>query len=216
MRRGTSRPSRVRYRVWQDGGVAQASHEARGPDLVGVHRIEARETALLDTEIIVSIWRSADRLRIEHKGGPEHGAFGISDNERWWSWNPHRGGTRTSDRSPPNARWIGTGTDSFLDPARLYDTLRFGPVDHGTRLGRPVLVAEAWPRPEADHPAAIGRYADRYRVELDAATGLVLGVHAFFAELRYQTIDVIDLDLDGALDPNLFVFHEPLNVEFVA
>jgi hypothetical protein len=63
--------------------------------------------------------------------------------ERWWSWNTHHGRARSSDQSPPDSAWIGKGFDTFLDPTALCDALRFGPVTHGCRIDRPVLIVDA-------------------------------------------------------------------------
>jgi hypothetical protein len=202
-------PQCVRYRVWHDHGLGEAARRANGQELVGVRRLGPRAEDLPPSEVIISIWRSADRLRIEHKGGVNDGAVGVSVGDGWWSWSPHGGGARSGDQSPLDAAWIGQGADGFLDPASLFDALRFGPIGHGTRVGRSVLVAQAWARSEASGPTAIGANADSYRVEVDAATGWVLSVHAFIAEQPYQTIDVIDLDNDGPLNPKLFEFQEP-------
>jgi hypothetical protein len=202
-------PQFVRYRVWHDHGLAEAARGANGPEVVGVHRIGPRPEDLPNSEIIISIWRSAGRLRVEHKGGVNDGAYGVGVGERWWSWSPRGGGARSSDQLPLDAAWIGKGADGFLDPAGLHNALRFRPIGHGTRVGRPVLVAEAWARPEVSGPTVIGANADRYRVEVDAETGLVLSVHAFIAVHAYQTIDVIDLDNDCPLNLELFEFQEP-------
>jgi outer membrane lipoprotein-sorting protein len=58
-------------------------------------------------------------------------------------------------------------------------------------------------------PAVIGVHADRYRVEVDAEYGIILSVHTFFAGRAYQTIDMVELELDGPLDAELFEFDEP-------
>ena len=55
----------------------------------------------------------------------------------------------------------------------------------------------------------IGADADRYGFEVEAERGLVLSVHALFAEQPAQTTDVTDLQLDGRLNVDLFEFHEP-------
>jgi outer membrane lipoprotein-sorting protein len=54
----------------------------------------------------------------------------------------------------------------------------------------------------------IGVHADRYRLEVDAEHGIILSVHAFFADQAYQTIDVIELQFDGPVNDELFAFPE--------
>lgn len=209
-------PVRVRYRIWHDHRLGDAAREANGQELVGVRRIEPRTEDLPQSEIIVSIWRSGDRLRVEYAGGLEDGSFGVSAGERWWSWNAYHGRARSSDESPPGSAWIGKAAASFLDPVGLHDTLRFGPISHGTRVGRPVLIVDAWARSTPDAgvtpphvPRVIGVHADRYRVEVDAEHGIILSVHSLFSDQTYQTIDVIELSLDGPINDELFEFHEP-------
>jgi hypothetical protein len=57
---------------------------------------------------------------------------------------------------------------------------------------------------------------DRYRVEVDAERDLVLSVHAFFADEAYQTVDAIELQLDGPVDEGLFEFREPPDATVLA
>ncbi len=136
--------------------------------------------------------------------------------ERWWDWNTHHGRARSSDQSPPDSAWIGKEADKFLDPVGLHGALRFGPISHGTRVGRPVLIVGAWAPRTPDHedtappvPRVIGAHADRYRVEVDAECGIILSVHALVADRAFQTIDVIELQIDGTVDDETFEFHLP-------
>ncbi len=209
-------PVYVRYRIWHDHRLAVAARESHGRELAGARRLGPRAEDLTQSEIVISVWRIADRLRVEHAGGMQDGAFGVRVGERWWSWDPHQGRTRSSDRYPPDAAWVGKGADTFLDPAELHRALRFGPVSHGTRVSRPTLIAEARVGKtfgEGGHsqslPRAIGVNADRYRLEVDAQHGFVLSVHAFLSEQAYQTIDVIELQVDGPVNTELFEFREP-------
>lgn len=216
MRGADTLPVRVRYRIWNDKRLDDAARESNGQELVGVRRVGPRPKDLSQSEIIVSICRSGDRLRVDYAGGLEDGSFGVRVGERWWDWNTHHGRARSSDQSPPDRAWIGKGADTFLDPIGLHDALRFGPISRGTRVGRPVLIVDAWARSTPDAgvtpqpvPRVIGVHADRYRVEVDAEHGFVLSVHALFAGRAYQTIDVIELQLDGPVNDELFEFHVP-------
>ena len=197
----------VRYRVWCDHELAAAARDANGEELVGVRRIGPPVDAR--SEILVSIWRCApDRVRVEHEGGVQDGAIGIRVGERWWSRSP-RHGERSSDEYPPGASWLGQGAETFLDPPSVLDGMRFEPTGYGTRAGRPVLIADAWRSREAGRQpllSGLGAHADRCRVEVDAERGHVLSHQCFFRGAPYETIDVIDLQLDGPLDMNLFAF----------
>ncbi len=216
MRGADNVPVLVRYRIWQNHALATAAREANGQELAGAHRIGPRAANLPQSEIIVSIWRSGDRLRVQHAGGLEDGSYGVQVGERWWSWNTHHDRARTSDDSPPESPRIGKGAETFLDPTGLHDALRFGRVSHGTRVGRPVLSVDAWARSTPDDgvepalvPRVIGVHADRYTLEVDAEHGIILSVHAFFADQAYHTIDAIELQFDGPVHDELFEFHEP-------
>lgn len=209
-------PVGVRYRIWHDHRLADAARESNGQELVGVRRLSPSPEDLSQSEIIVSIWRSGDRLRVQYAGGLEDGSFGVGVGQRWWDWNTHHGRVRSSDQSPPDSAWIGKGANKFLDPVGLHDALRFGPISHGTRVGRPVLIVDAWARSTPDAgatpppvPRAIGVHADRYKVEVDAEHGIILSVHALFADQKYHTIDVIELQLNGPVNDELFEFHLP-------
>ncbi len=216
MRGADTLPVRVRYRIWHDHRLAEAARESNGQELLGVRRLSPRPEDLSQSEIIVSIWRSGDCLRVQYAGGLEDGSFGVGVGERWWDWNTHHGRARSSDQSPPGSAWIGKGANNFLDPVGLHHALRFGPVSHGTRVGRPVLIVDAWARSTTDAgatpqpvPRMIGVHADRYRVEVDAEHGIILSVQALFADQTYQTIDVIELKLDGPVNDELFDFNVP-------
>lgn len=216
MRRADTLPAHVRYRIWHDHRLEDAGRASNGQELVGVRRVRPKPEDLSQSEIIVSIWRSGDRLRVQYAGGLEDGSFGVGVGERWWDWNTHHGRARSSDQGPPDSLWIGKGADKFLDPVGLHDALRFGSISHGTRVGRPVLIVDAWARSTPDAgvipqpvPRVIGVRADRYRVEVDVEHGIILSVHARFADRTYQTIDVIELQLDGPVNDELFEFHVP-------
>jgi hypothetical protein len=212
--RGAERPPvYVRYRVWHDHARADVARRASDDELGEVHRIGIPAAELPPSEIELSIWRLGDRLRVEHAGGVHDGAFGIALGDRWWSWSPRDGGTRRSDQYPADAAWIGRGADRFLDPPGLAEVLRLEPRGPGTRAGRRVLIADAWAGSNGSARRSglntLGPHADRYRVEVDAERGLVLSVHAFFAAEAYQTIDAIDLQIDGPVDERLFEFRKP-------
>jgi hypothetical protein len=185
-----------------------------GPEIPeGVRRIGVPAAELPASVLELSIWRLGDRLRVQHNGGMRDGEFGIAVGDRWWSWSPRDGRTRRSDQYPPDAAWIGRGADRFLDPPELAEVLRLNARGSGTRAGRPVLIADARAGSNGSTGRsglqALGSHADRYRVEVDAQRGLILSVHAIFANEAFQTIDAIDLQVDGTVDEQLFEFEGP-------
>lgn len=203
---------RVRYRIWQDHQRAAAVRERSSEREPHVHRLPGGADETSETEIILSIWRSGpDRLRVEFAGGARDGAVEVRVGERWWSAGPGRG-VLSSDQCLPGSAWLGRGADSFLDPADLVGPLRFMTRGHGVRVGRPVIIADAWPHRSAEGevlPPVLGAHADRYRVEVDADRGLILSVHAYLGDKPFQTIDTIELELDEAISPELFELHAP-------
>ena len=56
---------------------------------------------------------------------------------------------------------------------------------------------------DADDLAAV------YALQIDAEHGIILSVHALFADRSYQMIDVIELQLDGPVTDELFRVPPP-------
>jgi hypothetical protein len=209
---------RARYRVWRHRERAHAAFLARS------ERVGAKTFAFgggaappgPESVEFVDIWRvRPDRARVEHSGGDRDGAFGVRVGERWWHFDPRSGASSNVEDVSVGS---GTGTELavFLDPPRLLGALRFAALWRGTRAGRAVLVADAWPRPEGGqgrppgfelHEMGIG--GDRYRLELDAERGLVLSAQAFAGGEPFQVVEALEFEVDQEVDDDLFVFHAP-------
>jgi hypothetical protein len=115
---------------------------------------------------------------------------------------------------------VGSGVDSEFDvllaPWRLLGALRFAPVGRAVRAKRPVIVADAWPRPDGERgrPSLfalreLGHGADRFRLEFDADRGIVLAGQAFATGELFRTIEAVEVEIDGDFDWDLFVFRPP-------
>jgi len=210
---------RARYRVWRHRERAHAAFLAqakrRGSTTFGVH---GGGGAPLDPESVelVDIWRVCpDRARVAYSGGDRDGSVGVSVGERWWHFDQRVGAT--SNVEDPS---IGSGTGAefaaFLEPPRLLGALRFAPLGRGTRAGREVIVADAWPRlePPRGRPPSFGLHelgagGDRYRLEVDAERGLVLAAHAFADGEPFQVVEAVEFEVDRDIDADMFVFRPP-------
>lgn len=212
---------RARFRVWSHRERAHAAFlaqaQARGATMIGFH--SGGPPPSPESVEIVEIWRlQPDRARVERSRGDRDGSFGVRVGERWWQFDP-RTGALSNVEDPSVGSGIGDEFAVFLDPPSLLGSLRFAPVARGTRAGRAMIVADAWPRPVSHgrpprfELRELGAGADRYRLELDAERGLVLAAHAFTGDEAFQIVEALELEVDEAVAEDAFVFRAPTGEE---
>ena len=220
---------RARVRVWRHRERARAAFAAQAKrgrgKMFALRGPGGRPPPDPEPVELIEIWRSEPgRVRVEQSGGERDGFFGVRVGEQWWTWSPGRGAVSNATLEDPSSASSGVGSElsALWDPPRLLGALRFEPIGRGTRVGRPVIVSDAWPRPDSEGPwphselNQLGAGADHYRLELDAERGLVLAAQAFAAGEPFKSIEVVELDLDHAIDDDVFVFHAPAGEEIRA
>jgi hypothetical protein len=203
-----------RFRSWRHHERANAAfrvyHESRGGTSVIGGTVSSSGPQDEEYEEIISIWRQPpDRARTER---PD--AYGVWVGDHWWMWQK-RLGAFSNEKDPSTHSGIGEEFSSLLSPAPLLGALRFESVARADRVGRPVVVVDAWPRPpgrrgwEGYALDDLGLGADRYRLEIDAERGLILASQAFTEDVPFAEVSALELVLDEPLDPALFEFSPP-------
>jgi hypothetical protein len=163
-----------------------------------------------ESEEITSIWRQgSDRARTERSD-----SYAVAVGERWWMWQEGIGALSNEDDDSVGSG-VGDELDVLLSPARLLGVLRFERAGRAHRVGRPVIVANAWPRSEPRHGPddfalhELGFGADRYRLEVDAELGLILASQAFLDGAPFSEVGALELTVNEPIDPALFEFVPP-------
>jgi hypothetical protein len=208
---------RARYRLWSHRDRAHAAFLAAAKQTgAAVFGVGAGGPPPSPESVeIVDIWRlEPDRARLEHSGGDRDGAVEVRVEQRWWHWDP-RSGAMSNAEDPSAVSGTGHELATFLDPPSLLGALRFEPLGRGMRCARAVIVADAWPRP-ARHEGPprfelheLGTGGDRYRLEVDAERGLVLAAQAFAGGEPFRVVEALELEVDEAIDEDVFVFRAP-------
>jgi len=162
-------------------------------------------------EELLRVWRAGDRMREEIEGGPEAGSFLVRVGRRWWRWN-ERYGVSSGERDSM-AGGIGGPSWVMFNPTALSYVLRLRLVGRGQRAGRMVILAEGSPRaPGRDQIHSLvqlGWGADRYRLEVDAKRGILLGAVAVRSGEPFREITAVKVALDEPIDDERFVFRPP-------
>ena len=162
-------------------------------------------------EELLRVWRAGDRMREEIQGGPEAGSSLVRVGRRWWRRN-ERYGVSSGERDSM-AGGIGGRSWVMFNPTALAYVLRLRLVGRGQRAGRKVILAEGSPRaPGRDQIHSLvqlGWGADRYRLEVDAERGILLGAVAVRGGEPFQEITAVTVALDEPIDDERFVFRPP-------
>jgi hypothetical protein len=158
-----------------------------------------------------------DRVREERHGGQRDGYYAVADGPRWWIWD-ERMGARSNHDDASVTTSVAHEFAILLDPGPLLGLLRFRVTGSSQVADRPTISAEAAPRPE-DLPHArfslhqLGTGADRYRLEIDRALGLVLAVTALRDGEPFHEITTLAMSVDQPISAAVFEFVPPAGEE---
>jgi outer membrane lipoprotein-sorting protein len=213
------------YRVWRHDDRASAAFRAdveekkgRGAS-IGPIQLTSRERPSAEHEELLRIWRSGDRVRVEHEGGQQDGGYGVCDGTAWWMWDEHNGAlSNQDDRKVGNG--MGEEVSVLLNPTPLLGLLRFGSLGRSTLAGRATITAEAVPRLVDSSRSLrsfelhrLGSGADRYVVQVDAELGVLLSVVAFRDGEPFRETSTVKIAFDQPIDDDRFVFQPPAGEE---
>lgn len=159
----------------------------------------------------VKLW--VDRgQRLEREESPD--ALAVRRGTRWWRWDEYSGAVSNDEEEvgtsvAEDARWILIGLP-------LLALLELETLGRGEVAGRPTRRLRGEPRADEDdwnlhHLPGTG--AEAYEIDVDAATGLVLRVEAFFEGSPFNRTEVVDLGVDETFADELFVFASPDGTE---
>jgi hypothetical protein len=212
------------YRIWRHTERAAAAWQAeieaqrrRGAQIssYGPARGSAQP---VEREEFLRIWRSGDRVREKHDGGPRDGSYGVRDGELWWAWDPHTGAISNQD-DPEVGSGIGDELSVMLDPTPLLGCLRFSPTGRSTIAGRETVTAQAVARlRDPQHLAQfvlhrLGGGADTYRLEVDALLGVLLEVVAYRDGEPFHAVTAVEIAFDAPTAQERFKFEPPSGEE---
>ncbi len=213
------------YRVWRHAARASAAFHAdiaeqkRDGTSIGTIQLSSRERPSAEHEELLRIWRSGERLRIEHEGGPQDGSYGVRDGTAWWMWDERNGAlSNQDDRKVGNG--MGEELSVLLNPTPLLGLLRFRSLGPSTFVGRATVTADAVPR-RVDSSRSLrsfelhrlGSGADRYVLHVDAELGVLLNVVAFRDGEPFLETSAVEIAFDQPIDDDRFVFQPPAGEE---
>jgi outer membrane lipoprotein-sorting protein len=203
----------ARFRIWRHDERTHAAFRAYADSQPGTSigvLTATRGASPEESEEIISIWREQpDRARMERPG-----SYGVCVGERWWMWQDQVGAISNADDESVSSS-LGDELTALLSPARLLAVLRFEPTGRAERLGRPVIVANAWPRPSPRQGPDgfalddFGLGAERYRLEIDAERGIILASQSFTGNAPFIEVEALELKLDEPIDQARFEFVPP-------
>jgi hypothetical protein len=209
------------YRIWRHAERAAAAWRAeieedkrRGTSVTSFG-LAAGSDRPVETEEVLRLWRAADRVRAERRGGARDGAYAVRDGDLWWSWDEHTGAMSNQD-DPTVGFSVGEEVSFMLDPTPLLGSLRFAPTGSGHVAGRDTLTVDAVPRlvDPRRHALAfelhqLGRGADRYTLEVDAGLGVLLDATAWHDGEPFHRITTEQIAFDHAIADEHFAFLPP-------
>jgi hypothetical protein len=178
-----------------------------------------------ENEEILRIWRAGDRVREEREGGASDGAYGVRVGDLWWYWDPRYGASSNEDHPR-----LGGGTliaaelSVMLNPTPLLGELKFVAAGRAQVAARPTITAEAAPRVldprvyTTRHGPSfeiqqLGRGADRYVLQVDAQTGVLLEALALLDGEPFRKITTVEIAFDHPIPDERFRFQPPPSVQ---
>jgi len=169
----------------------------------------------VEHEEMLRIWRAGDRVREEHEGGPRDGSYGVRAGDLWWSWDPRMGASSNEDE-PTVGSGIGEELSVMLDPTPLLASLKFAAAGRAEIAGRPAITADAAPRPfdprrgpRSFELRRLGAGADRYILQVDVQTGVLLEAVALRDGEPFHKITTVDITFDHPIPDERFRFEPP-------
>lgn len=211
----------VTYRIWRHEPRASAAWRAeveeqrRRGAAISSYGASDSSGQPVEREEVLRIWRADDRVREQHQGGWQDGAYGVRAGELWWSWDDRSGAVSNQD-DPKVGSGIGEQLWFMLDPTPLLGLLRFAVVGRGRVAGRETISADAVPRSRGPRRGPLlfeldelGGGADRYRFEVDAQRGVLLEVVALRDREPFQKISTVQIRFDHAIPEERFEFQPP-------
>lgn len=209
------------YRIWRHDeragaawGAEIAEQKRRGAS-ISTFGARSSSPAPAEHEEILRIWRAGERAREEHEGGARDGSYGVRVADVWWSWDPRMGASSNED-DPTVGSGIGEQLEVMLDPTPLLGALKFAPVGHSEVADRDTITADAAPRPSDPRrpPRSfelhqLGNGADRYTLQVDAQTGVLLEVVALWDGAPFHKITTVEIAFDQPIPDERFEFHPP-------
>jgi hypothetical protein len=214
----------VTYRLWRHrerayaAFVADAEERKRQGTSMTLFRSGKAEPEPPEYEETVRIWRTGERVRVEHHGGQRDGYYAVADGALWWMWD-ERNGAHSNQDDPSVASSVGKELQIMLNPVPLLSSLRFQPTGRSEVAGRPTISAHGSPRPQDTHdvPAfelhQLGTGADFYELEVDQQLGVLLAVTAIRDTQPFHRITTLEATFDQPIPDETFRFEPPAGEE---
>ncbi|MFN0089146.1 MAG: LolA family protein [Acidimicrobiales bacterium] len=161
------------------------------------------------------VWAaSGGRLRVEREAGGER--LLVTRGERWSSLGPGNRVQSNEGERPHLLNWRRGLLGLMLEPIRLVLPFALTPRGESEAAGRPCLRAEGVERAGADSLGSVTVGADRVLLEVDAETGVVLGLETFLEGEPAQRIRFTSVTFDPSVDDSRFEFEAPEGAETAA
>jgi hypothetical protein len=210
----------VTYRLWRHRQRALAAFTAdaeeqkrRGASVTSYGCGNARPEPV-EYEETVRIWRSGERVRVEHHGGERDGYYAVTDGPLWWMWD-ERNGAHSNQDYPSVGSGAGDELQIMLNPVPLLSSLRFEPTGSSEVAGRPTIRAHGIPRPQDPrHGGAfelydLGTGAEYYELDVDQQLGVLLAVTAIRDGQPFQRITTLAVRFSQPIPDETFRFEPP-------
>lgn len=208
----TESDAALTMRAWQrgfeeSGATMYAAVEVHGDDTAG-NGDRAEEST--------SIWIDLGREHAREERAGVRESLAVSRDGRWWRWDP--------DNGPITDRYEDVGTDVAQDRRwimgglKLLAPLRLTVQGHDTVASRRTIRCRAERRPsragehnrdEWDLHTLPAFGAERYEIDVDQETGLLLRVAGYFEDRLFSETTVMEIALNGELADELFEFASP-------
>jgi hypothetical protein len=165
-------------------------------------------------EETVRIWRSDERVRVEHHGGERDGYYAVTDGPLWWMWD-ERNGAHSNQDYPSVGSGAGDELQIMLNPVPLLSSLRFEPTGSSEVAGRPTIRAHGIPRQQDPrHGGAfelydLGTGAEYYELDVDQQLGVLLAVTAIREGQPFQRITTLAVRFSQPIPDETFRFEPP-------
>lgn len=213
------------YRIWRhdqrmsEAVRAETQQLKRRGGSIATFQSKGGASARGEHEDLLRVWRSADRVRAERESGTGNAAFGVRAGNLWWSWD-ERNGASSNEDDPTLASSIGEELAVVLNPTPLLGVLKFTAVGRSEVAGRETITAKAAPRPPDSHRSSrsvelqqLGCGADRYALQVDAKTGVLLEVVALRGGEPFHRITALEIVFDQPIQDERFRFDPPAGEE---
>ena len=177
------------FRANQGAGAQYATGFSRGEQPVEI-------------EVVLQLTRDGARFRQQTEGSART-ATTVCDGERTWTWDASTGAVVYD-----SAEMTTTESD-LLDPVGLVTGFQLEPLGATEVAGRRAVRVHAVPRSHEWRMSALGLGAEEIELAVDAECGVILRAEARHKGQAFHVLEVLDIQFDGELPPETFVFEPP-------